>query len=444
MNGTTDKSNRLMERTSMDHRRSRTMPSWFEDNRSSYQHHADYLKKLSTLREELILQEQNHLANALDRLRMRQYGKDNALARSRPKEYPPDTRRSLVTTIEHFQKMRPKKSPPHISPLEGKQILEPQTYKPSRSPQLSDKAMASQRLLDDNVRSNLQRIPQTIVQPTSSIPNIGRKSISKSKELVLDGSPIHKRRPVPSREGRDQPEVNPFKAVYKGNNGARLRRLVRPDSDELDLRAHAIKFESLSDKDRINLDKLKELYCIYYLPTNTPTNASDDEDSFDLPEDRLGQEPVSFQHDKKKRLTLLEGKARLSHPEGGGDMSPRKYPIEQNSNGFSDDLILNGQGFRDHDVTPPAEGEGFSIYGDTISHPQRKQIVVDMPSIVFNNATPVHDESEVLERKRRSVLRKTFKQNEIRQRELRNLIDDVRELNKRSDELNESIKSASD
>lgn len=125
-------------------------------------------------------------------------------------------------------------------------------------------------------------------------------------------------------------------------------------------------------------------------------------------------------------------------------MSPRKHPVEQNSNRFSDDLTLNGQGFRDHDVTPPAEGEGFSIYGDTISHPQRKQIVVDMPSIVFNNATPVHDESEVFERKRRSVLRKTFKQNEIRQRELRNLIDDVRELNKRSDELNESIKSASD
>nr|XP_034301811.1 uncharacterized protein LOC117681440 isoform X2 [Crassostrea gigas] len=180
---------RLMERTSMDHRRSRTMPSWFEDNRSSYQHHADYLKKLSTLREELILQEQNHLANALDRLRMRQYGKDNALARSRPKEYPPDTRRSLVTTIEHFQKMRPKKSPPHISPLEGKQILEPQTYKLSRSPQLSDKAMASQRLLDDNIRSNLQRIPQTIVQPTSSIPNIGRKSIAKSKELGVGWFP---------------------------------------------------------------------------------------------------------------------------------------------------------------------------------------------------------------------------------------------------------------
>ncbi|XP_078323771.1 uncharacterized protein LOC111126378 isoform X6 [Crassostrea virginica] len=437
----------LMERTSIEQRRSRTVP-WFEDNRSSYQHHAEYLKKLSTLREELIQQEQNHLANALDRLRMRQYSKDNALARSRFKEYPSDSRRSLVTTIEHFQKMRPKKSPPHIFPLEGKQILEPQAYKPSKSPQLSEKVLVSQRTLDDNIRANLQRIPQTTVQPTSSIPNIGRKSVAKSKELVLDGSPIHRHRPMPSREEKEGQDLNPFKAVYKGHNGTRLRRLMRPDSDELDLRAHAIKFETLSDKDRINLDKLKEFYCIYYLPTNTPTNASDDEESLGLPEDRFVQEPVGFQHDKRKRLTLLDNKPRVVHPEAAGDTSPRKRPLEQNNNGntgLSEDLILNGQGFRDQDVTSPSDGESFSIYGDKKSSlPQRKQIIVDMPSIVFNNPTPDQEDYDPLDRKRRSVLRKTFKQNEIRQRELRNLIDDVRELNKRSDELTETINSTSD
>ncbi|XP_062574884.1 uncharacterized protein LOC134236713 isoform X2 [Saccostrea cucullata] len=440
---------RLMERTSIDHRRSRTVP-WFEDNRSSYQHHAEYLKKLSTLRDELILQEQSHLANALDRLRMRQYSRDNALARNRSKDFPPDSRRSLVTTIEQFQKMRPKRSPPHISPLEGKQILEPQTYKPSKSPQLSEKG-ASQRLMDDSVRANLQRIPPTTVQPTSSIPNIGRKSIAKSKELVLDGSPIHRRGTLPSRDERDPLEINPFKAVYKGNNGTRLKRLVRPDSDELDLRAQAIRFEALSDKDRINMDKLREYYCIYYLPTNTPTNVSDDEDSMEIPEERVVQESAGFQHDKKKRLTLLEGRGKGVHPADRVINSPRKSREEQNNNGITDRLFLNGQGIRDQDVTVPAESQpleespSFSIYGDqNCAVPARKQIIVDMPSIVFNNASPENENSDVLERKRRSVLQKTFKQNEIRQRELRNLFDDVRELNKRSDELTESIKSSSD
>ncbi|XP_056011022.1 uncharacterized protein LOC130051891 isoform X5 [Ostrea edulis] len=440
--GHSDQSNRLMERPSIDHRRSRTVP-WFEDNRSSYQHHAEYLKKLSTLREELILQEQTHLANALDRLRMRQYNKDNALARSKSKDFLPDSRRSLMTTIEHFQRMRPKKSPPHISPLEGKQILEPQTYKPVKSPQLSEKGLMSQRSLDDSIRTNLQRIPQTTVQPTSSIPNIGRKSITKSKELVLDGSPIHKRRLMPSREEKDAQDFNPFKAVYKGNKGTRLRRLVRPDEDELDLRAQAINFESLSDKDKINLDKLKEFYCIYYLPTNTPTNASDDEESMEFPEDNFVQEPVDFHHDKKKRLTLLESRPKVFQ-EDGLEISPRKPQGEQ-SNGIPGGLILNGQGIRDQEVTQQAESESFTIYGDKkCSVPPRKQIIVDMPSIVFNNATPENENVSVSERKRRSMLQKTFKQNEIRQRELRNLFDDVRELNKRSDELTESIKSSSD
>lgn len=64
--------------------------------------------------------------------------------------------------------------------------------------------------------------------------------------------------------------------------------LVRLDFDELDLCVYVIKFESLSDKDRINLDKLKELYCIYYFLMNIFINVLDDEDLFDLLEDRLG------------------------------------------------------------------------------------------------------------------------------------------------------------
>jgi hypothetical protein len=246
---------------------------------------------------------------------------------------------------------------------------------------------------------------------------------------------------MPSREEKDGQDLNPFKAVYKGNKGTRLRRLVRPDTDELDLRTQAINFESLSDKDKINLDKLKEFYCIYYLPTNTPTNASEDEDSMDFPDDNFVQEPADFHHDKKKRLTLLENRPKVCQ-EDGVENSPRK-PQGEHQNGIPGGLILNGQAIRDQDVTQQAESESFTIYGDTkCSAPPRKQIVVDMPSIVFNNVTSENE--TVSERKRRSVLQKTFKQNEIRQRELRNLFDDVRELNKRSDELTESIRSSSD
>lgn len=63
-----------MERAGVGARSARGLP-WSENDKESFQHHAEYLKRLSKLREELIQQEQNNLANALDRLRMRSYGK---------------------------------------------------------------------------------------------------------------------------------------------------------------------------------------------------------------------------------------------------------------------------------------------------------------------------------------------------------------------------------
>lgn len=63
-----------MERAGVGARSARGLP-WYENEREAFQHHAEYLKRLSKLREELIQQEQSNLANALERLRMRSYGK---------------------------------------------------------------------------------------------------------------------------------------------------------------------------------------------------------------------------------------------------------------------------------------------------------------------------------------------------------------------------------
>ena len=64
-----------MERAGAGTARSARSTPWFDNERDVYQHHAEYLKRLSKLREELLHQEQNNLAHALERLRMRSYGK---------------------------------------------------------------------------------------------------------------------------------------------------------------------------------------------------------------------------------------------------------------------------------------------------------------------------------------------------------------------------------
>jgi hypothetical protein len=58
-----------------------------------------------------------------------------------------------------------------------------------------------------------------------------------------------------------------------------------------------------------------------------------------------------------------------------------------------------------------------------------------MPSIVFNAPTPEVTDVEL----RAALLAKAYKQNELRHRELKNLLDDVKELNKRSDDLSEHL-----
>jgi len=63
-----------MERAGVTSRSARALPWYDNDRGETFQHHAEYLKRLSKLREELIQQEQSNLANALDRLRMRSYG----------------------------------------------------------------------------------------------------------------------------------------------------------------------------------------------------------------------------------------------------------------------------------------------------------------------------------------------------------------------------------
>ena len=370
-----------MERASVESRRSRSTP-WFEDNRSTYQHHAEYLKKLSNLREELISQEQTHLANALDRLRMRHNGKENLFSRNRLRDVSSESyqRKSLLTTSEQFQKLRPKKAPPHISPLEGKQLLEPQTYRSDRSQQFNEKHSTSPtRALEEKLRANLQKI----IQPTSSIPNIGRKSTGKSKDLVLQSSSIQRKRYTKGvkEDLTPSPETNPFKAVHK-RNGSRLRSLVRPDSDELDLTPQAVKFEHLSDKDRLSLEKLKEYYCIYYLPNNSPVPP--EEEDRDTPRTETNvtintyEEHIGFDCEKRKRISLLEGKSIFPQSSERNSVHAKKERDTQRS-----------RNARSHD------GLESSAFGAKIA-PSRKQIIVDMPDIVFNAATPLRTKTKTV------------------------------------------------
>ncbi|RUS89021.1 hypothetical protein EGW08_003192, partial [Elysia chlorotica] len=182
----------------------------------------EYISRLTALRDSLIDQEQMYLAQALDRLRihslsnksssfrLRMHGDDGRKTTS-PTGHAQTPRTTMMTTVEKIRQMRPKRHPPVIFPLQGRQLLDRQSQADRESPLASD-AQQSQAgsfstsrsapdkaggvtsrsgrdadvtarslpsKVDETVRTNLQRL----LKPSSSIPNIGRKAIRTGQGL---------------------------------------------------------------------------------------------------------------------------------------------------------------------------------------------------------------------------------------------------------------------
>ncbi|GFS10086.1 hypothetical protein ElyMa_006638700 [Elysia marginata] len=149
-----------------------------------------------------------YLAQALDRLRIHSLSNKSSSYRLRmngddiskttsPSGHAQTPRANMVTTVEKFRQMRPKRQPPVIFPLQGRQLLESQSLKEkdnslpnevtqragnSTSRSVKEADMTARSLpskVDETVQANLQRL----LQPTSSIPNIGRKALKKQQSF---------------------------------------------------------------------------------------------------------------------------------------------------------------------------------------------------------------------------------------------------------------------
>lgn len=406
--------------------------SWYEDPRSVAKQNADYLRRLSSLRESLFDQEQTNLANAIERLRAKQNRDANKLKSKQFYDNLDSSDKKFVTTLEKFRQSRPKKCRPELHPLEGKQLIEPQNFR------ASDKHDQPKSSDHDVIRNNLQRLAAPIT-PTSSIPNIGRKSQKSTQQFILETSSLHRKKSCLSA---DSVEKNPFKNVRKG---ARSHRVIRPtDLDDLELTPQAIKYEKFGDNDKLNMDKLKEYYCIYYLPSNTPnpeevqsedgetttSTTSYTDNGRDMNESEHDRFGTKFPHETYRYRTGYFG-ASQRVPE----RKPMIHPITGKA------LITNAEDIRQHrlkrlhlsESINNVEHESRDDVTDRVDN--RKKIIVDMPAIVFNAPTPEVSDVEL----RATLLAKAYKQNELRKRELKNLMEDVKELNKRSDDLSGQI-----
>lgn len=475
---------RLMERAGVGARSARGLP-WFENEKEAYQHHAEYLKRLSKLREELIQQEQNNLANAMERLRMRSYGKEYIYSqpqkekktrqRLSAKSDPSGKRTTLLTTFEKFQQMRPKKVPPIIMPLEGKSLIdtpvtvrEEKIERPERKNSNNNSHQTdrlSERSVDENVRLNLQRLTS---HPVPSIPRHGRTS---HRDIVLESSSI--------RRNSQNESNNPCSAEERITNMQKQKQKLMKmrhdarEAEKVKLMPQSFRLDTLSDEDKMNLEKLKEYYCIYYMPVPS-SSPVEDENAMHvyLPKiNAKGQGNQSSLDSENGGSTARSSRANGKIAKPVGFRVTTDFPIPPCTCNCSCKMYVSGSKVespfdqidysirKTNLVNEPNENVNFSAIprkgsmGNTRENTnstekswpfakttnnsnsppnsqEKKQIRVDMPAIVYNTVnSPEPSQSE------HNTLVKAFKQKELRQRELSNLIEDVKELNKRTESL---------
>ncbi|CAL1530363.1 unnamed protein product [Lymnaea stagnalis] len=529
---------RLMERTNLASKNTK-MTSFWGGARSSDTldiGQSEYITRLTSLRDSLIDQEQMYLAQALDRLRIHSLTNKSSSFRLRMngddavvKATPNSSRMNMLTTVEKFRQMRAKPHHPNILPIQGTPLLEQFSVKKSQSKEtkggstqrsLGDHAgdstnRSSQLKIEETFQANLQRL----LQPRSSIPNIGRKAIKQQEQLEVKPRPLLNAKTRPHK-----PATRQLPSPFAPSSTLALQPSVTAP------RYH----DNPSDASRLNvsseptfdLDTIQDYCYEYYVG---PINSNDDDVENDH-SDRSSRIP--------KRLRGGEGYDNhvTKHPRGHNRFEEVGYPQERNLNSSRRKSYKSSHEkttstnekmeMEVNEVEPKntisvfvpdqfaSEPSNVSLYrsydsidlddnpfpmkkrSSSISHRNRgsiqhqhaletidtavgsqrhskstgnlinnhdtlvcdvdevakqtdrfstkKHIVVDMPSIVFNPATPepggrhldVIGGREVNQTHgSRTSLVRTVKQQELRQRELQHLMEDVRELNVRTDHL---------
>ncbi|KAK3593482.1 hypothetical protein CHS0354_037004 [Potamilus streckersoni] len=463
---------RLMERAGVDPRRAKSMP-WFDNDRDHFTHHAEYLQRLSKLREELVSQEHVNLANALERLHMRSYGREYIFSRPKPKgrhsrHNETQKRKSLITTFERFQRMRPKRSPPLIMPLEGKQLLEP--TEPEKDRVETKEQPTPQQLrksVNESVRINLERL----VNHNASIPSINRNA-STHRDIVVEN--YSKSKTYSHALKKNSSHVgNGFH--IEDRNG--LRKSIRQPqwSNRQGLEDMILAPQSFQRDKNVNDRMPSDYYCVYYIPAPSPAQTEDDSTFMSLPslptsssmqsDDRMGRHSLPpdmryYDHTALPQIMdfsgsinsypvstcnescpmFVSGNKVESHSHNHLDVndelvSPASYRFE-NKVGRGKKSNTNGRKRSEHTTEIERGSYVFEENG-------RKQIVVSMPAIVFNAVQTSDDlkRGPPSPEPSKGSLLKAFKKKEIRQRELTNLLEDVKELNKRTESLTEAAAS---
>ena len=545
---------RLLDRTGL--QRMRTSIKWFEDHRCAPQHNARYLKKLETLRTDLIHNDTSSYSQTLTRLTGGDStGKQTDATPVRPKpklvasssdSYPERFKRIQRQRQELLERRRKVDRSVKIDPLKGEKLIDSKRTDEKQTDQSEGTTIdiydviASQQARLNQATAEQNGVTYIKPQHQSSIPNLGRKSLVHQKPLLSLDKYNHKRSESFIRQMSLHQKDE--KGLYKCSTH---RHLLRGDKDEIDLTPDSFRFDLPLERSisySSSMDSGKQ----YSVPVSSPiqwhnstdklpsvnqtnsehsetsiigsngstreTNAASVRSSGKTPDSirqegmrtnpvechhpkgpvhpallrtttsiyaptrtgyiriletenqkaNRGQQSKGMRQTKGSRLpkwsssgsTPLEGLrvngSTKSQRTGSMPDTVREYPSTVPVRDEHGDVILVNQSDTALDFTfnttpemtcvnTPEHTPGLDTPVDQLStmSENKMNLVVQMPDIILNPPTPtptrlVHSADDVVS------LRKTFRQNELREREVANLLEDVKELTEISEQLKRS------
>ena len=316
------------------------------------------------------------------------------------------------------------------------------------------------------------------MQPTSSIPNIGRKALRpQAQSQVLELKP-HQLQNVRGRvvRARRPHLVSPFmlQPQYHDQDSARgggsisVEADSREDSEGEGFSPHcdlAYQLGAMTDGDRLDMDKLNQYYYSYCLPDNPAATEGDQQGG------TLSQSPGTKPDRPSPRRTHSErphyperthiarpysdrgsfGSVVMSSDRGGDLDPPYRYSLHGGGREkVSLPVIHTASSNRPTSSSHKVKREAFLPQAEPhpppppspVLEPRKRHIVIDMPHIIFSSATPdVTREPTAAEAfpdlpaGGGGGVGKALTQSEIRQREIHGLLGDVPELHQRTDGL---------
>ncbi|XP_070570603.1 uncharacterized protein [Ptychodera flava] len=248
------------------------LPQWFVDQRNTHHHQAAYLAKIYQLKHALEIENQSSMKTAVQRVSQR--GAENHTGKpQRTVKWRPGLGMSTAETmtprdrhLERIRRSRQRPPPPLLDPLRGQTLLEttpsPTPRRSNSEPKLSSLArpddtfplIRKNSFMEAFVNGGIDaQVPtparysefgntaavsslMKYITPSASIPNIGRRARPSPADRIM-GFAVRK---------ANNPHDFEFKQkgrLYKYTDRLGTRKLMKADSDELDLTPETYKFD---------------------------------------------------------------------------------------------------------------------------------------------------------------------------------------------------------